>query len=81
MSEELWALLNGLNLNMVGVFFDDNFAYHEVIAVNILCTDKWSAQRVWRKYLTFVWGCSVWFVCLFVFLSFGLCVLLFLVWL
>jgi IS1 family transposase len=29
--EEFWVLLNGLDLNIVGVFFDDNFAYYEVI--------------------------------------------------
>jgi hypothetical protein len=51
--EEFWALLNGLNLNMVGVFFDDDFVYHGVIAVDILCTGKWNAQRVWRKHLIF----------------------------
>jgi IS1 family transposase len=31
MLEALGALLNGLNLNVVGVFFDDDFAYHGVI--------------------------------------------------
>jgi hypothetical protein len=54
MLKELGVLLNGLNLNMVGVFFDDNFVYHGVIAVDILCTGKWNAQRIWCEHLTFV---------------------------
>ncbi|MDR1993341.1 MAG: hypothetical protein LBQ98_07620 [Nitrososphaerota archaeon] len=44
--EELGALLKGLNLNIVGVFFDDNFTYHEVIPADILRTDKWNTQRI-----------------------------------
>jgi hypothetical protein len=31
MLEALGALLKGLNLNITGVFSNDNFAYHEVI--------------------------------------------------
>jgi hypothetical protein len=31
---------------MVGVFFDDNFAYHEVIPADILRTGKWNTQRI-----------------------------------
>jgi hypothetical protein len=38
----------------LGVFFDDDFVYHGVIAVDILCAGKWSAQRVWCEHLTFV---------------------------
>jgi IS1 family transposase len=44
MLEEFWVLLNGLDLNVVGVFFDDIFAYYGVMAVDILCTGKWSAR-------------------------------------
>ncbi|MDR1992405.1 MAG: IS1 family transposase [Nitrososphaerota archaeon] len=53
MLEELGALLKEVNLNIVGVFFDDNFAYHKVIPKHILCTGKRNTQRIWRKHLTF----------------------------
>jgi hypothetical protein len=35
---ELWTLLEGLRLNIVAVFSDDNFAYHEVISGSMLQT-------------------------------------------
>jgi hypothetical protein len=40
MLKELGVLLKGLNLNIVSVFFDDNFAHHEVIPTDILRTGK-----------------------------------------
>ena len=49
--EELWALLCGLNLTIVGVFSDDNFAYHEIISSSILQTGERNTQRIECKHL------------------------------
>jgi len=50
---ELWSLLLGLNLNIVSVFSDDNFSYHEVMPGSILRTGKRFTRRIERKHLTF----------------------------
>jgi insertion element IS1 protein InsB len=50
---ELWVLLEGLELRIVAVFSDDNFAYHEVVSGDILHTGKRNTQRIERKHLTF----------------------------
>ena len=46
-------LLSGLNVEIMAVFFDDNFAYHDAIPRNILCTGKRNMQCIERKHLTF----------------------------
>jgi len=51
--KELWATLNDLELDIVAVFSDDNFAYHEIVPSNILQTGKRNTQRIERKHLTF----------------------------
>ena len=48
MLRELWTLLKGLKLDIVAVFSDDNFAYHEIIPRDILCTGKRNTQRIYR---------------------------------
>ncbi|MDR2700156.1 MAG: IS1 family transposase [Nitrososphaerota archaeon] len=50
---KLLALLSGLNVEIVVVFSDDNFAHHDTIPQNILHTDKRNTQRIKRKHLTF----------------------------
>ena len=55
-SESLWellALLADLNIEMVKVYSDDNFAYHEIIPYNVLQTGKKNTQKIERKHLTF----------------------------
>ena len=42
-----------MKLDIAAVFFDDNFAYHEIIPRDILCTGKRNTQRIERKHLTF----------------------------
>ena len=51
--QKLWGLLLGLRVEIVAVFSDDNFAYHEIIPKNILHTGKRNTQRIERKHLTF----------------------------
>jgi insertion element IS1 protein InsB len=51
--QKLLALLPGLNVEIVMVFSDDNFAYHDAMSQGILCTGKRNAQRVERKHLMF----------------------------
>ena len=53
MLQKLWTLLLKLNVEIVAVFSDDNFAYHELIPKNILHTGKRNTQRIERKHLTF----------------------------
>ncbi|MDR2202798.1 MAG: IS1 family transposase [Nitrososphaerota archaeon] len=48
----LTALL-ALNVEIIAVFSDDNFAYHDAIPRNILHTGKRNTQRIERKHLTF----------------------------
>ncbi|MDR2202870.1 MAG: IS1 family transposase [Nitrososphaerota archaeon] len=50
---ELLASLSGLKVEIIAVFSDDNFAYHDVIPQDILCTGKRNTQRIECKYLTF----------------------------
>ena len=55
-SESLWELLDllaDLNIEMVKVYSDDNFAYHEIIPYNVLQTGKRNTQKIERKHLTF----------------------------
>ena len=47
------GFVKGDGLDIVDVFFDDNFAYHEVVSGDILHTDKRNTQCIERKYLTF----------------------------
>jgi insertion element IS1 protein InsB len=51
--QELLSLLSKLNVEIVSVFSDDNFAYHEAIPVSVLRTGKRNTQRIERKHLTF----------------------------
>jgi insertion element IS1 protein InsB len=51
--QKLLFLLSKLNVEIVTVFSDDNFAYHEFIPKNILYTGKRNTQRIERKHLTF----------------------------
>ena len=53
MLQALLSLLSGLNVEIAVVFFDDNFAYHDAISRDILCTSKGNTQRIERKHLTF----------------------------
>ena len=55
-SEMLWellGLLSSLNIEIVRVYSDDNFAYHDAIPKNILRTGKRNTQKIERKHLTF----------------------------
>ena len=55
-SESLWELLRllaNLNIEIVNVYSDDNFAYHEAVPYNILETGKKNTQKIERKHLTF----------------------------
>jgi len=51
--QTLLSSLSGLNVEITWVFFDDNFAYHDAIPRDILCTGKRNTQRIERKHLTF----------------------------
>ena len=51
--QTLLKLLSGLNVEITVVFFDDNFAYHDVIPANVLCTGKRNTQRIECKHLAF----------------------------
>jgi insertion element IS1 protein InsB len=51
--QKLLELLSGLKVEIIAVFSDDNFAYHETIPQNILRTGKRNTQRIERKHLTF----------------------------
>ena len=50
---QLWELLSDLNIKVVEVYSDDNFAYHNVIPFNILVIGKKNTQKIERKHLTF----------------------------
>ena len=50
---ELWGLIAELNIEIVKVYSDDNFAYHDIIPRNILRTGKRKTQKIERKHLTF----------------------------
>ena len=54
--EMLWELLGliySLNVDIVAVYSDDNFAYHDIIPPDILTTGKVNTQKIERKHLTF----------------------------
>jgi insertion element IS1 protein InsB len=54
MCELLWGLLQSLdNIEIISVYSDDNFAYHDVIPTEILQTGKRNTQKIERKHLTF----------------------------
>ena len=53
MLQQLLELLNGLNLNIVSVYSDNNFAYHDIISQETLQTGKKNTQKIERKHLTF----------------------------
>ena len=53
MLQQLLELLNGLNLNIVSVYSDNNFVYHDGISPEILQTGKKNTQKIERKHLTF----------------------------
>ena len=50
---ELVGLLYSLNIEIVRVYSDDNFAYHDIIPKNVLQTGKRNTQKIERKHLTF----------------------------
>ena len=55
-TEVLWKLLDllgDLNIEIVKVYSDDNFAYHDAVPNNILETGKRNTQKIERKHLTF----------------------------
>ena len=45
MLQQLLELLNGLNLNIVSVYSDNNFAYHDIISQETLQTGKKNTQK------------------------------------
>lgn len=54
--EMLWKLIDLLSLlkiEIVAVYSDDNYAYHDVIPRNLLHTGKKNTQKIERKHLTF----------------------------
>jgi IS1 family transposase len=51
--QKLLTSLSGLKVEIVAVFLDDNFAYHDAIPRDILRTGKRNTQRIERKHLTF----------------------------
>ena len=46
----LWELLSDLNIKVIEVYSDDNFAYHNVIPFNILVIGKKNTQKIERKH-------------------------------
>ena len=54
--EMLWKLLGNLaqaNIEIVAVYSDDNYAYHDIIPNDVLQTGKRNTQKIERKHLTF----------------------------
>jgi len=51
--ETLGELLDLLDVEIVAVYCDDNYAYYEAIARNVLQTGKRNTQCIERKYLMF----------------------------
>jgi len=54
--EMLWKLLDllaTLNVEIVKVYTDDNYAYHDLIPSDILQTGKRNTQKIERKHLNF----------------------------
>jgi len=55
-NEVVWKLLDliaPLNFEIVAVYTDDNWAYHDAISRQILQTGKRNTQKIERKHLTF----------------------------
>ena len=55
-NEVLWTLLGmlySLNVEIVKVYSDDKFAYHDAIPKDVLQTGKRNTQKIERKHLTF----------------------------
>jgi insertion element IS1 protein InsB len=50
---ELLELLSGLDIEIVAVYSDNNYAYNDIIPNNILQTGKKNTQKIERKHLTF----------------------------
>ena len=50
---ELLDLLAPLNIEIIKVYSDDNWAYHDAISRQILETGKRNTQKIERKHLTF----------------------------
>ena len=50
---ELLGLLADLNIEIVSVYSDDNFSYHDAIPRKVLQTGKRNTQKIERKHLTF----------------------------
>jgi insertion element IS1 protein InsB len=51
--QKLLVLLSKLNVEIIQVFSNDNFAYRDAISRDILQTGKRNTQRIERKHLTF----------------------------
>ena len=59
--EVLWQLMDllaPLNIEIISVYSDDNFAYHDVISANILQTGKKNTQKIERKHLSLRTWCT-----------------------
>ena len=53
MCRQLWNMLKTLNIEIVEVYSDDNWAYHDIIPKKLLKTGKRNTQKIERKHLTF----------------------------
>jgi insertion element IS1 protein InsB len=53
MCKQLWDMLKSLNIEIVQVYSDDNWAYHDIIPKKLLKTGKRNTQKIERKHLTF----------------------------
>jgi len=50
---ELLDLLDLLDVEIVAVYCDDNYAYHDMISRNVLHMGKRNTKKIERKHLTF----------------------------
>ena len=50
---QLWNMLSELNIDVIEVYSDNNFAYHSVLPPNVLVIGKKNTQKIERKHLTF----------------------------
>jgi len=50
------GLIYNLNVDIVAVYSDDNFAYHDIVPSDILVMGKINTQKIERKHLTFRTG-------------------------
>ncbi|MDR2531607.1 MAG: IS1 family transposase [Oscillospiraceae bacterium] len=53
MCKILWGMVTLLNIKIVAVYSDNNWAYHDVIPRSILKTGKRNTQKIERKHLIF----------------------------